>query len=264
MRRFIIYFFWAALCTISFCSQRAWGTTERWHTVDSQLPQGFHWYNETVESAHHEPLHSPSSTPDQGDPSKQMAALRTMVRQALDRAILYPSVDNAAHYLALNNLLTKNASDFSLTLQEALLLHPEMNYALTHPTQSAARKLMLKEKEKDRERLIKKLATTEGFFFFYRGNNYLDQLMVKTVEDFSRHYHIVLIGISVDGKVLPGFPVNRFNRGQAKQFGVKAYPALLMVNPTAHWIQPIAYGVLSESELLKRLQWIASHFNIHQ
>lgn len=223
-----------------------------------QAPQGFHWY----QIAPLPPVGAAATQkPDQhNDPVKQMAALRAVVTASLDRAILYPTVENATRYLALNNVLMKNASNFSLIMQQALLVHPDMNYAINHPTQSAARKVLLKDRETNAMNAVKVLTKHNGCVFFYRGKQPLDQLMAKTLADFSQKYGIKTIGISVDHTVLPLFAVNRRDNGQAKSLHVRAYPALLLVNPTTYHIQPVTYGVLSEAELLDRFWLLARHF----
>ncbi len=153
-----------------------------------------------------------------------------------------------------------NASGFTLAMQQALIIHPEMSYALTHPTQSATKKILLHQQEAAATQAVKTLLRDNGCFFFYRGQQPMDQLMAKTVAAFAKQVNMPVVGISVDGKLLSTFSVNRQDHGQAKKLGVKATPALLLVNPRTHAIQPIAYGILSQSELLHRFWLVATHF----
>ena len=240
------------LACLCFCSITAWSKVL---TIDNS-PEGFHWYNDPSEVMATNQTRLPTNA--FVTTMAQMTALRHLVRAALDQVILYPSVDHATRYLALNNLLTQNASNFALTLQAARLLHPEMDYSLKHPTQNAARQQLFALQRQRMQQDLTQLAKTEGMWFFYRGANPLDQLMAKTVMSVARQYHFSTVGVSIDGRMLPIFPVNRQDHGQAKQFQVKAIPALLLVNPHTHQVQPVAYGVLSESQLLQRLAAIAN------
>ncbi len=146
-----------------------------------QAPHGFHWYQSTQTPSVMTATQPATAT---HDPVKEMAALRELVQASLDRAILYPSVENAAHYLTLSNLLMNNASHFSITVQQALLLHPKMSYAIQHPTQSAARKIVLKDREASAIAAVKGIVKSE----VRQSHSIFLRMFFENIQPVTRHY----------------------------------------------------------------------------
>ena len=220
-------------------------------------PPGWEWYNVPVSAS--VPV-TKKTNPSQPDAVTQMKALRAMVNEAMDEAILSPSPEHATTYLMLNNLLTQNAKNFTVSVQQALLLHPELNFMIGHPTQTAARQVQLQQLQQQTSTKIRALAKTDGFLFFYRGKNTMDQLASKTLAGFAKTYGISVMGVSVDGTLDPVLAMSKRDHGQARTLGVKAYPALFLVDPQAKTAQPVFYGVLSQSEMVTRLYNVATNF----
>ncbi|PEM34987.1 conjugal transfer protein TraF, partial [Bacillus wiedmannii] len=54
-----------------------------------------------------------------------------------------------------------------------------------------------------------------GVFFFYRGNEPLDNKLGEVIKEFSVQYGIPVIPITVDGRVNPDLPESKQDTGQA-------------------------------------------------
>lgn len=221
-------------------------------------PKGWQWYNVPAL-----PKKSTPPTVDQGsanDPIMQMNALRAMVNEAKDEAILYPSIEHFTAFIKLQDLMAKNAVNFALSGKLAMLEHPELNRMIDHPTNSAAQKILAKQHQSKQISALNRLSQHDGFFFFYRGKNSLDQLAAKTVSSFAKLYHIAIIGVSMDSNALPLFAVNKRDSGQAKKLGVKALPALFIINPKTKTVAPVFYGVMSQAKMMQRLFNVSTNF----
>ncbi len=74
-------------------------------------------------------------------------------------------------------------------------------------------------------------------------------------------YGIKVIPITTDGISLPEFPNSFTNQGQAQKFHVTVEPSLFAVNPYTNKAFPITYGLISLTDLKKRILDIATHFD---
>ena len=156
-------------------------------------------------------------------------------------------------FLALQDYWLKESSNFSNLFQKTMLLYPQYDYTVTHPTSNLGVKLTDELREKNHKDAIKKLAHTHGLLFFYRGSNPYDQKQIPIVRDFCKRFHLPLIPVSVDGTTSPELPHSRKDSGQADALGVRYFPALLLVNPTTKKTLPVAYGFTTQDALEVRL-----------
>jgi len=67
--------------------------------------------------------------------------------------------------------------------------------------------------------------------------------------------------LSKDGPGLPDYPQPRPDTGISAQLGVQSVPALFLVNPKRRDIIPIAYGLVSEQALIRRIVTLTTRIN---
>lgn len=222
-------------------------------------PKGWQWYNAPAPLVQQHKK-TKRVTWHQLDAKTQVAVLHYLTMNAIDQAILNPTNDNVKQAIIWQNFWSNHASAFTLGWQRAMLKNPELDYTVTHPTENNTAKIHLAIEREQENQAIQHFAKTDGLFFFYRGKAPLDQAFSKVVETFIEAHRIALIGVSLDGVLLPGMAHNFADHGQAKALGVKAYPALILVNPKTHQTQPIHYGFASLNELSKAFLNVATNF----
>jgi conjugal transfer pilus assembly protein TraF len=137
---------------------------------------------------------------------------------------------------------------------------PALDPHIENPTEQMATQMRGQQMNQDQQKALQALAAQNGILFFYRGGNPMDELMCKVMQQFVSIYHIALIPVTVDGQVSAAFPKSRQDEGQSNKLGIAYFPAIILVNPSTGAIQPVAYGFLSQDELLKRFLLIAHHF----
>jgi conjugal transfer pilus assembly protein TraF len=211
---------------------------------------GWHWYDDPKLE---------NSNQHTSDPVSQIKAVKQALEVALDKALVNPTQDNVKNYIALQNQMSERANQFSKTWQWVLLQNPLLDYSLSHPTNQVGREVYLDELNAQQENAIKALAQQSGLFFFYRSNCPYCQRFAPIVKEFSERYGIAVIPITTDGVALAEFPNSRIDQGQAQKFYVTVEPALFTVNPYTHQAIPVAYGLMSESDLRQRILDIATH-----
>jgi conjugal transfer pilus assembly protein TraF len=209
---------------------------------------GWHWYDDPRVDEKSEDNHS-----RQPDPVSRIKAVRYALEIALDDALLNPTPQHVQQYITLQNQWSERASQFSRMWQWVLLQHPQLDYAITHPTNQVGRSVYLDILSQSQETAIKTLAQRNGLFFFYRSNCPYCQRFAPIVKSFSERYHMPVVPITIDGRVLPEFPKSRLDQGHAEQFHVNVEPALFTVNPYTRQAIPVAYGLISESDLRQRI-----------
>jgi len=217
---------------------------------------GWHWYNEP----HPKKTEKIKNTSQKTLATQQMTAVKFLVKESLDKAVLYPTEQNIRTYLILQNYLTQHAAFFSQLWQKTLLDYPTLDFGVEHPTENDAQPILYSQEDQAEQAAIDADAKTDGLFFFYRGKNALDQAFAPTVKAFSTQNNISLIPISVDGTTLPIFAHNQLDQGQALKLGIHVFPALVLVNPATKKVQPIHYGFASQDELRNRFLEVASQF----
>ena len=102
------------------------------------------------------------------------------------------------------------------------------------------------------------LARDHALFFFFRSDCPYCHQFGPYLSEFEAKFGLTVVPISVDGgPLLPAFPNPKIDNGIARALDVREVPALFLVEPHSGRIVPIGYGVLSESELLERLQVVS-------
>ncbi|HIF9325784.1 TPA: type-F conjugative transfer system pilin assembly protein TraF [Photobacterium damselae] len=229
-------------------------------------PNGWRWYNEPkapiVQPKPPLPK-QPHATITQ-TPSKPMTATEQMnwfhgyMAEVQNQAIINPTVDNVLAFMKLSQYIDGKTTDFGMTWKEALLVDPSLSYRIKHPTESLARQTQNAQIKARKEAAVKALAEQGyGLFFVYQGQDPLNQRLAPSIQAFAEQYGISLLGISDDGKILPSIKQNRLNNGKLK---VPVIPALLAVNPNTQDIKPLAYGFISQEELLGRFLNVATQY----
>ncbi|UZQ87516.1 type-F conjugative transfer system pilin assembly protein TraF (plasmid) [Citrobacter freundii] len=224
--------------------------------------EGWQWYNPNA--AEEDPAPAPAPTQQARlasmTPSEQKKVLQQATREALDTAILYPSAENFRRFMTLQNFWTDRATDFTQTSKLARLKYPELDYNVKRSHYNGSVEARLSEEKKVQSAVISQVAQRYGLFFFYRGNNAVDNLMAGVIRAFCEDRDITLMAISVDGKISDQLPQSRPDSGQAEQMRVTHFPATFLVDPKTHQWQPLAWGFMSHDDLDNQMVSVLTQF----
>lgn len=224
--------------------------------------EGWQWYNPNA--AEEDPAPAPAPTQQARlasmTPSEQKKVLQQATREALDTAILYPSAENFRRFMTLQNFWTDRATDFTQTSKLARLKYPELDYNVKRSHYNGSVEARLCEEKKVQSAVISQVAQRYGLFFFYRGNNAVDNLMAGVIRAFCEDRGITLMAISVDGKISDQLPQSCPDSGQAEQMRVTHFPATFLVDPKTHQWQPLAWGFMSHDDLDNQMVSVLTQF----
>lgn len=219
---------------------------------------GWHWYNEPQPEDDEEP---PEQIPVASlSPTLQKKVMQALTQEALDTAIMQPSAENAAKYMALQRFWLDQSGLFERSVKKALLQTPSLDYNLEHSHYNSTVPLQLSQLQGKEQAAIQSLSAQYGVFFFYRGQDPLDNQLATVVREFAQSHHIALIPVSVDGVRSDVLPDTRPDTGQVAKMGITHFPALFLVDPKSEHYQPLAYGFMTQDALARRFLDVATDF----
>jgi len=221
----------------------------------NQNPMGWHWNNAlentSVKKEREASEESAKNDPtDPNNPIAKMNRIHNMLRYAKDQAVLNPTVENIKDYLMIQNMIMQQSTVFSENWKKTMLLYPEFDYGISHPTDSAISQIAESDLHNKKIATVKMMSKHYGLLFFYNGRNPLSAQMTKTVESFSNFYGFSTLAVSVDHQMIPSSLKQKSDNGQAEALEVKALPALVLVNPQSGTHFVLRYGYASVNELL--------------
>lgn len=225
---------------------------------------GFHWYGIESENKDIAPKVSANSPPKIQSHYEALMQLRAQAKEALAKAILEPSVENTADYMRRQKAFVSANQTFIQNWQKALLLYPELDESLNHPTDNSAIALRNDELAKYMHALIKASSKEFGFILFYRGNSEVSNKFVAMLNGFVRAYQIEMIAVSTDFKKNTLLPNTVFVSQDSveQKMGVKANyePAVFLVHLKTKKIKPLSYGFMAYEDFKKRLFDVVTNF----
>lgn len=216
----------------------------------NQNPIGWHWNDEMEKQPLKHKKTPMIKNTNNSNPIAQMKRVQLALQYAKDKAVLNPTVENIREYLIIQNMIMNQSTRFADNWKKTMLLYPEFDYGISHPTDSAISQVVQSNLHNQKAAIAKLMAKQFGLLFFYNGSNPLSLVMEKTLTQFASFYGFSIIAVSVDQNVIPNLLPTRIDNGQAVSLGVKALPALVLVNTKTGAHQILTYGYASINELL--------------
>lgn len=226
------------------------------HPYLNQHEEGWYWHNEPKEPIKKKAKKESAVSQHNNriaDPDKTWKLIGKRVQQARAKAILNPTPQNIAQARRLQRLVVSQANLFSEKWMLDLLLNPEQDESLVNPSSSAARDLYNNQSTLEKEKAIALIRQKSGLFYFYKAGEPYSERMAQVIKEFATSYQLPLIPIAMTQNSSPEFPNSRIDSGEATQMGVKHIPAVFSLNPMTNNPMPIAYGLVSHSELKEHI-----------
>ncbi len=223
------------------------------------VPRGWLWHDETMVEPQKK---SPEKPLDFNalSATDQVEALKAVTMEAIHAWDLEPTTENAKKAAEWIDYWSNQASSVASSYRAMLIQNPELDYHLTHPTESAALSITKQLETTKTESAIRALSERFGVFYFYQGNDPYEKAMSPAIQHFSDKYGVSIVPISVDGVVDENFANSRIDNGQAAHLNVTHFPALMLVDPITGKAQPLHYGFITEDALAEQFYFVASHF----
>lgn len=229
--------------------------------------EGWHWYDTLRVESLSESLNDDNvgEKKEKNDltlhpqtPTEKIENQRKALEKKLHAAIIEPTRENLMAYIIAQRALMDQSQRFSEEWKKVVMAIPSLDETLIHPVDQNARHVYYDERSKELSKRIKALAQEYGLFFFFRKNCSYCHHFAPIVKRFSQKYGWSVLAISIDGGVLPEFPEARRDNGISARLQVSHVPALIAFHPKTKQLIPLAYGMISESEIEERvLLWFS-------
>jgi type-F conjugative transfer system pilin assembly protein TraF len=233
--------------------------------------QGWSWYNasQTIDYSDldEEPKQAAPKAPQKNlwEKAQEAQKLKETIQKQYhlirDLAIVHPTPENVKRENEYRQFFMEQSKKFGEAQRLVLLQSPELSYQMKFPTQQVARQLHDKKEEIANTKAIKKMAKSYALLFFYEGNSLDTPILAKTVTTFAKSYGFELMGIPMDGYIDANIPQNREVKGLAEKMGVKAFPAMFLLNPETGKGAPLAYGFIALDQLTENAVFVNGVLN---
>jgi len=228
--------------------------------------RGWHFYEDppSEEEADRRPAPAPIARPAAPSPARapeliEFERLQKTLEEYRNIAVMRPSEANVRRYMDLEAQVVNRASYFADVAQRVAWATPELDPVLQgRPVNAQALEVFERQQRTDRSAAVAALANDHVLFFFFRSDCPYCHAFAPTLQAFQARHGIQVVGVSVDGGPMRGFPDARPDNGIATTLQVTQVPAVFLAQPAAGKITPIGTGVLSESQLLERIAIVSS------
>ncbi|GAC1354827.1 MAG: hypothetical protein NVSMB34_07290 [Variovorax sp.] len=230
--------------------------------------RGWHFYEEPdadgEDAPPRKPVPQPAPPSAKTPPAKppelvQFERLQKTLEEYRNVAIMRPTEANVRRYMELEARVVARASYFADVAQRVAWATPDLDPTLQgRPVNAKALEVFERQQISDRSNSIGALGQDHVLFFFFRGDCPYCHAFAPTLAAFQERHGIKVVGISVDGGSMPGFPDARSDNGIARTLQVTQVPAVFLAQPFTGKITPIGFGVLSEAELLERIATVSA------
>ncbi len=212
--------------------------------------EGWHWYEpQELETRKQE-----SVTKDKQTPTEMIEKQRKEIEQKLHAAIVEPNRENIISYILAQRTLMDQSQRFSESWKKVVMTTPSLDESLIYPVDQNARHVYYGEKNKEITKRIKDLSQEYGLFFFFKKTCPYCHHFAPIVKHFAEKHSWSVLAVSLDGGSLPEFPYARPDNGIAARLQVTHVPALIALHPQSGQTIPLAYGLVSESEIESRVE----------
>ncbi|MEX1265763.1 MAG: conjugal transfer protein TraF [Woeseia sp.] len=215
--------------------------------------RGWFWYEDPPATVEQPASVMPPVAALPADPLAELEALQVAVERSKALAVLHPTEPNIRAWMELNAAVQRRATLFADVTQRVVWSTPSLDQSLVRPHSQEGLKAWTAAKVESTSAALREIAQTYGLFFVFSSDCPYCRQIAPFLQRFAQTYDFTLIPISLDGGTLAEFPEARYEPTVKARLGVEITPAIFLVDPTAGHVQPIAYGVISISELETRI-----------
>lgn len=235
---------------------------------DQLSPEGWLWYKDPSpevlkKQSEKKPIGASSKKvkePKAQDPKspyqEKLTQLRENFEEAMAQSILVPTLQNVTRTRKLHDQLIKGSEKFSELWTISALTETRGHEASTN-LNPVHRKLYEQQKTQQLEKKLKQISKNFGLFFVFKMDCPYCHQFAPLVVEFAEKFGFEVKGISKEGGLLPGLKNTSKDNGILSLINPEGvYPALFLAHPKTMEVIPIAWGMVSYSELLQNIETV--------
>jgi conjugal transfer pilus assembly protein TraF len=194
-------------------------------------------------------------------------ALQKELTESLQIATMDPTEENIGRFLGAWYEARKKSSEFADFARTFSWANPQYSRILStngRPSNLMAIRVHDAEKLGTAKKRVAALAKTHGLFFVFKSDCPYCHTFSPVLKEFQARYGFKVLPISLDGPGIQNFPAPQQDNGTVAQIvaqmGIPASefktPFIALVRPEKRELMPIGFGVMSEDEIVERIDKI--------
>lgn len=222
----------------------------------SHCDLGFGWHFYCDEAASEE---TSQENKEEDEMQQYRTKLEDMQKELEDkkiRAVVDPTPEHIEEYMAYQNKMLDQSSEFTDVWRRVVWGSPELDYSLKVPTNTMAKHRWIDEKNENISKVLKNLNERYGLFFIYRSDCPYCHKYSPVIRSFGEAYDIDIVPITIDDKFIEGWENSTITDLSAvKRMGIEItkVPATILYDNKEKKVIPVGFGILSKSDLEKRI-----------
>ena len=243
MYQVISYFFMILLFSFNLAIGHFW----------QEKARGWHWYEN---KKHFKKAPKSKKNINKEEKSlktakSELEKIKVVLEEKLATAILNPSIQNIFEFQKEQKKLADRAELFSRNWALSLLKNPEVDETIKNPVSLAGIQFMRNEMLMKKEQIINNGSKKYSLFVFYEGKASVSQAFLDSIASFENRYKWNIMAITVDNTKLSEETVE--DNGIVESWGIKAFPAIFLVDTESEWYTEAGFGILSSKNIVDNI-----------
>jgi conjugal transfer pilus assembly protein TraF len=258
MRRFVVGMI-ACFMAASALGAPAPGGKGWWDGSPWEDPErGFNWYPPDAPPPKKKAEKKPEPPKKSIRDMKTLAELQAELNRLREVAIMNPTQANVRAYLEAQAYVLDKSALFADVARRVVWATPQVDYNNRSPVATYAQLSKKDNRTAEQARTLADLARDYGIMFFFRSDCPYCHQQAMVLRILEQQYGMPVLGVSMDGGVLPQFPDARKDNGISMVVtggeGVQTVPALFLVHRETRQAIPIGTGAMAMDEIVERIR----------
>lgn len=223
--------------------------------------RGWFWYEQPPVIEEEELAPQPTPPPATGEASDEMveldfAWLKANFPKIMERTLNHPTEENLATFAYAQRLMLDMSSRFQSKMMDFMMDETQLDESIRRPNEAFALNTFKSEVKQQVDNAIGEINDNSlGLWFFYSSTCKYCYKMIPVLQRFQQLYGVKILGVSLDGGVIPGMESMQIVYDQdqyvARRFNISMTPTTMLVLPDES-TQMVAEGMRTLTDLEKR------------
>lgn len=184
---------------------------------------------------------------------QEIEGIKQKTHELLSVAVLDPTEENLVDFMAHQKKLLDMSDRFRKAWELALVVNPDLDYTADHPISTIALQAKNKENYLQQINEINQIGQEAGIYFIFSSTCPYCVEQAKVLKRFENTYGISVFPLTINGEGLNEYPNPGNGRQMADRLDIRRTPSLILVYPQEDKMLPLASGLVTEDELIRRI-----------
>jgi len=164
-----------------------------------------------------------------------------------------PTYKNIQNYLKIQKQAVQNSEKFAKIWETIILENAYLSDQLKNPSASFAVTARKNLKYQRIDQFLEKHKKDHVLLFAFDSTDPFSSIAAEMVKEFEEETKWKVVGISLDGGVIPHFPTTRYSTDHGEVLGIESSTSFIVVNPEKDYSEKVGFGAISISQLKENI-----------